>query len=228
MNKFIDLRKDWWKVLLGGWMSAVIVAAFLYAPRGKGLGESVRILFFHVPCAWIASIAFIISMVYSIRYLRKPDFSHDAYAYAAAQLGFVFTILATVTGAVWANEIWGHPWNWDPRQTSIFILLLVYGAYFALRSALEGEHERARLAAVYCIIATVAMPFFMFIVPRVFESLHPDPLINAEGKVKMGAKMQSVFYSSLLGFGVLFYWLLRQRWEILMLKRNLVLKRLED
>ncbi len=210
----MNLRANWWKYLTGLWITGVIVASFLYAPRARALGETTRVLFFHVPCAWVATLAFLVSAWYSVRYLRKPDPRFDIWSASSAHLGLIFTILATVTGAIWAAEIWGHPWNWDPRQTSIFILLLIYAAYFALRSAIEDEEKRARLAAVYSIIAFLTVPFFMYIVPRIYESLHPDPLINTQGKIKMNPRMQQVFFASLGGFTVLYYWILRIRVEI--------------
>ncbi|RMF58339.1 MAG: cytochrome C biogenesis protein [Calditrichaeota bacterium] len=217
----MNLKNDWWKILLGLFLTGVIVAAFLYAPRAKALGETTRILFFHVPCAWVATLAFLISATYSILYLRKNEVRYDAWAYSSAHIGLIFTILATVSGAIWAKEIWNAYWNWDPRQTSIFILLLIYAAYFALRSAVEDEQSRARLAAVYSIIAFVTVPFLMFIVPRIYESLHPDPLINAQGKIKMDVKMRQVFFASLFGFTVMFLWMLRLKVQILLMERKL-------
>lgn len=198
----------WWKYLFGIYMTIVIVGAFLYAPTAQGLGETTRVLFFHVPCAWIATLAFFISAIYSIAYLRKQSMISDLKAASAAQIGLIFTILATVTGSIWAKEIWHSYWNWDPRQSSIFILLLIYAAYFALRSAVEEKHQRARLASVYSIIAFVTVPFLIFIVPRIVESLHPDPLINPQGKVEMDSRMLRVFIGSFVGFTVLFFWML--------------------
>jgi heme exporter protein C len=198
----------WWKFSLGVYMVLIILGAFLYAPTAKGLGETTRILFFHVPCAWIATLAFLVSAVYSIRYLRSQNMLMDLKASSAAQIGLVFTILATVTGSIWANEIWHSYWNWDPRESSIFILLLIYAAYFALRSAIEEKQQKARLAAVYSIIAFVTVPFLIFVVPRLVESLHPDPLINTTGKVEMDSKMSTVFFGSFIGFTVLFFWML--------------------
>jgi len=198
----------WWKFLLGIYMVLIILGAFLYAPTAKGLGETTRILFFHVPCAWIATLAFLVSAVYSVRYLRSQNMLMDLKASSAAQIGLVFTILATVTGSIWANEIWHSYWNWDPRESSIFILLLIYAAYFALRSAIEEKQQKARLAAVYSIIAFVTVPFLIFVVPRLVESLHPDPLINTTGKVEMDSKMSTVFFGSFIGFTILFFWML--------------------
>ncbi len=199
-------------------MTLVIAGAFLYAPPAKGLGETARILFFHVPTAWIATIAFLVSAVSSIRYLRSQDLNHDVWASSSAQIGLIFAILATVTGSMWARQIWHSFWNWDPRETSIFILMLIYAAYFALRSAIDVEEQKARLSAVYSIVAFVTVPFFIFIIPRIYESLHPDPLINPQGKIKMDGRMLQVFLSSLAGFTLLFYWILRLKVDSVFLK----------
>ena len=206
------------RLTLGIWMTAVVVLAILLPmvpqpqhwyefPVVGGLGEKARIIFFHVPTAWLSFLAFVASMVYGIKYLRKRNPDDDLKSSTAAGLGFLFCFLATVTGSIWAKFSWGSFWNWDPRETSIFVLLLIYGAYFALRSAVEVEEKRASLSAVYSIIAAVTMPFFMFVMPRVLASLHPDPIINTQGKVYMNATMLVVFLSSLAGFTGLYYWI---------------------
>ena len=123
----------------------------------------------------MTSVAFAVSAVYSILYLRRRRAADDAGAVAAAEVGFVFCILATVTGAIFAQIVWGVFWNWDPRETSILVLLLIYAAYFALRSAIDDLERRRRLAAVYNLFAAVTMPFLLFVAPRVAESsLHPN------------------------------------------------------
>lgn len=187
----------------------VIVGAFLFTPTAEGLGESTRILYFHVPCAWVAALAFLVSAMYSIIYLKKQNAIYDMWASSSAEIGMVFTVLATITGSIWAKAIWHSYWNWDPRETSIFILLLIYAAYFALRSAVDDNEQKARLSAVYSIIAFVTVPFLIFVVPRILESLHPDPLINTEGKINMNSKMLVVFLGSLTGFTFLYYWILK-------------------
>jgi heme exporter protein C len=209
----MSLNRNWWKYFLGLWMLLMILGAFLYAPPAKGLGETGRILFFHVPVAWLATLAFLISAAASLLYLRTPDKKYDIWASSAAQIGLIFAVLATITGSIWAKKIWQSYWNWDPRETSIFILLLIYAAYFALRSAIEIDEQKAKLAAVYSLIAFVTVPFFIFIVPRVYESLHPDPLINPEGDIKMDSRMLEIFLGSLFAFTLLFYWLLRLKIE---------------
>jgi heme exporter protein C len=195
--------------LLWLWIALVIVGAFYYAPLAVGfIGASSRILFFHVPMAWASFVGFMAAAVWSVLYLvqgRQPR--HDRAAAAAIQLGLLFGVLATVTGAVWARIMWGAWWNWDPRQTSILILLLFYGAYLALREAVEDRDTRNRLAAVYAILGIVVAPFLFWIMPRLTYSLHPEPVVNVEGKVEMESRMQHVLYASLIGFTVLFFWM---------------------
>jgi heme exporter protein C len=209
------------KYILFLWLSAVFCFAILMPiPEIGAMGEKSRILFFHVPMSWVATVAFIMALVYGVLYLRKKDILYDYKAASSAALGLLFSILATVTGAVWAKFEWGAFWNWDPRQTAIFVLILIYGAYFALRSAVESEETRARLSSVYIILAGITMPFFMFILPRIVDSLHPDPIVNTRGKINMDGNMQLVFFSSLAGFTALYLWMLNLRVRIFKLKLN--------
>jgi heme exporter protein C len=206
------------KILLGLWLSLVIVAALAFPivpvpqqwyefPVIPGLEDKARILFFHVPMSWVTVVAFMVSMIYGIKYLAKKNLDDDVKSVSSANLGLMFCLLATITGSIWAKFNWGSFWNWDPRETSIFMLLLIYGAYFALRSALDVEEKRATLSAVYSIIAGVTVPFFIFIMPRIIASLHPEPIVNAQGKVHMNGTMLVVFLSSLAGFTALYWWM---------------------
>lgn len=195
------------RALLGIWMAAVIVGAFLIAPVAKNLGELSRIVYFHVPVAWVAVLAFLWAMVQGILLLRSNRMVNDIAAEAAARIGLSFCILATLTGMVFAKATWGAYWNWDPRETSVFVLLLIYLAYFALRTAIEDPERRARLAAAYAILAGFAVPFLVFIIPRVYFSLHPTPIISKTGKLEMDHTMLIVFLSSLAGFTGIYVWL---------------------
>lgn len=197
----------WWKIVLFLLMIWVIGAAFILPAPQQMIGEASRIFYFHVPQAWVAALAFIVSMVASVRYLWKKNQLDDDRARVAAELGLLFCLLATVTGSMFAKVTWGSYWNWDPRETSIFILLLIYGAYFALRSAVEGSEKKARLAAVYAIFAFLTVPFLMFIMPRVLPSLHPsDSVVTSSGQFSMSASTAVVFFPALVAFTVLFVW----------------------
>lgn len=211
-----------YKILIFGWLTIVIGCAFLFPivnnprawyefPSIPSLEEKARILFFHVPLAWVTVVAFLVTTVYGIKYLRTNDLDYDMKSAASAGLGTLFCILATVTGSVWAKFNWGSFWNWDPRETSILILLLIYAAYFSLRSSIVEESKRARLAAAYAVVGGITTPFLIFVVPRMLSSLHPDPIVNTQGKVHMNATMLAVFLSSLAGFTGLFVWMLQVR-----------------
>lgn len=163
------------KLLLGFWMTGVVIAMFVVIPQYEGLGNAGRIIIMHVPTAWVSVLAFAVSAYYSAMYLWKRRPADDDRAVAAAECGFLFTVLATVTGMIFSQVIWGIYWNWDPRQTSIFVLLLIYAGLFALRAALDNIDQRRQLGAVFALFAFVTVPFLIFIAPRMAEStLHPN------------------------------------------------------
>jgi heme exporter protein C len=194
-------------------------------PNIPGLEEKAKIIFFHVPTAWLAVIAFLMAMVYGVKYLKGKNLDDDAKSNAALQLGMVFCILATVTGSIWAKFTWGAFWHWDPRETSIFVLLLIYGSLFALRSAIENEDKRARLSAVYSIFSFLTVPFFIFIMPRIMTGLHPgsanDDTSGPVVDFKMNANMQLIFYLSLLAFTILYYWIWNISYKSIIIKDKL-------
>ncbi len=195
-----------WVLLV--WMAAAIWGAFLGVGAAVGFaGDSSRIVFFHVPTAWVATVAFLVSCVASVMYLvrRRPE--DDERAAAAAGLGLLGAILATVTGSLFAKVEWGAYWNWDPRQTSITMLLLIYAAYLALRAAIADPERRATLAAAYAILAFVTVPFLVFVVPRVYWSLHPDVIASPEPSNRLDSAHLRVLLASLAGFTGLFAWL---------------------
>jgi hypothetical protein len=126
---------------------------------------------------------------------------------AWTQLEKNFQATERVTGSIFGRVMWNSYWNWDPRETSIVLLLLVYGAYLGLRGAIDEPERRASLSAAYALIAFVTVPFLVFAVPRMYSSLHPDTLINARGKVEMSPDIRATFFASLAAFTALFFWM---------------------
>lgn len=206
--------------LLFLWIAACIVLGFTWAPLVPVLGETTRVLYFHIPVAWVTVLALGWSMIHSVLYLARRDLRHDDQASTAAELGLLFCVVAAVSGSLWAKAMWGSYWNWDPRETSIFFLLLVYSAYLALRGSIDEEEKRARLSAVYSAVAFVSVPFLMFVVPRIYFSLHPDPIVNSSGKIDMDPRIRTVFFAMLAGFTVLFFWLQSLRVRIVRVERR--------
>ena len=199
------------RTLLWVWITAWLLAGFLWAPVVPVLGDTTRVFYFHFPAALATCLAFGWSMVHSVLYLVRRDLAHDDHAAGAAELGLLFCIVATLSGSMWARAMWGSYWNWDPRETSIFFLLLIYASYLALRGAIEAEERRARLAAVFSCVAFVAVPFLIFVVPRIYFSLHPDPLFGERGKPDMDGRILLVAAAMFAGFTALFFWLLSLR-----------------
>ena len=208
-------------------IDAPIIDPLLTFPFIVQLQDRIKIMNFHVPSAWIAVLAYLVSMIYAVMYLYKKDYRHDVIAYSSAGLGLLFTILATVTGMIWAKYNWGTYWNWDPRQTSILVLMLIYGAYFALRNAISNYEQRARLSSVYAILAFITVPFFIFILPRITTGLHPGSADDiSSGPVMGGGSMldQSMllaFGLALAAFTMLYFWMLNLKIRMEYIKNSL-------
>jgi heme exporter protein C len=195
--------------------SIASVDPWLTLPFIPQLEERARNLYFHVPMSWVGILAYLMAMVYGYQYLKTKKPEYDIKSSSAAALGTLFTLLATLTGMIWAQFNWGVAWNWDPRETSIFILLMLYLAYFALRQAVDGEERRARLSAVYVIFAFAPAVFLMFIVPRVMDGLHPGagndsnagPLLSSQPDA-LNLVKQVIFSLSFGAFTMLYLWML--------------------
>ncbi len=192
------------RVGLGVWMSAVILGTFLFVPPAQGFAspEAARMVIFHVPCAMVAVIAYIVSAIYALAFLSKGNIINDEKSSIAAGLGFLFTLLATITGMIFAQVQWGKAWNWDPKETSILMLIMVYAAYFTLRSCIPGQIARARISAAYNVLAGLVMPFLVIILPRMVPSLHPRSAhLSPEYRIAMGC--------AAISYIVLFIWMFR-------------------
>jgi heme exporter protein C len=190
--------------VFGVWITAGIILSFaVKMPPGNFADlEAYRAVFFHMPLALVGCLAFMVAAVHAARYLASGKLSCDAAAWGAAEAGLVLTFLATVTGMVFAKNQWGTWWNWDPRQTSIFFVLLMYAAYLALRQALpEDEALRARLGAAYLLIAVAPMMYLVMVYPRhAPASLHP-------AKAPFEAIHWRVMLANFVGFLGLFAWI---------------------
>ncbi|MCS7066558.1 MAG: cytochrome c biogenesis protein, partial [Fimbriimonadales bacterium] len=148
-------------------MLTLTALAFFWVPPARDFQDpgSARIILFHVPAAFMSVLCFLAGGFFGWRYLRHRQLMDDARSTAANEVGMLFAIITTLTGMVFASQQWGKPWHWDPRQTTILILLLIYAAYFALRAALEDDRQRASLSAGYTLFAALTVPFLVFILP---------------------------------------------------------------
>ncbi|MBF1704663.1 MAG: cytochrome c biogenesis protein CcsA [Selenomonas sp.] len=189
---------------------ASLGAVFFIVPPAEGLGNYVRIAFFHIPTAWVAVVAFLGAAYWGARYLKTRELRYDAKSARSAILGLIFTLMATVSGAVFSKLTWGAYWNWDPRQTTIFVLLLIYAAYVTLRMTMREERARASSSAVYALFSFIAVPFLVFVLPRMFFSLHPSPVLNETGRIDMDAVMLGTLVLALIDMTLIYIWLMKR------------------
>jgi heme exporter protein C len=187
---------------------------FIWVPPAAILGETSRIVYLHVPLAWVATLAFVVAGLAAIQYIRKNTIICMFYARSSVHIGFFFSILTVITGSLWAKVMWGSYWNWDPRETSITLLLLVYIAYFSLHQIVRTNPKGAMLESVYLVIALVASPFLIFVAPRLYSSLHPEPVINTQGAILLDTEMRIVLLISVAAFTLLYIILMKILFKI--------------
>jgi heme exporter protein C len=205
--------KTWVKILAISLLLYVHIGGLLFdVPRLNILNETIRALYFHVPMWFGMVLLFGISVYYSVRYLQNPSSNFDIRSVEYANVGLVFGILGMITGMLWANYTWGSPWHGDPKQNGAAIALLVYLAYFILRSSIQNEEQKARLSAVYNIFAFAAMVPLIFIIPRLTSSMHPGSGGNPGFNMyDLDSKMRLVFYPAVIGWFLIGLWIVSLR-----------------
>lgn len=216
-KRFMDLSGALlpWIAIAAGVLLAIGLYLGFNTPPDYQQGDTVRIMFIHVPAAWVAMMAYGLMAVASIFSLVNRHPLADIAARAAAPIGAVFTALGLITGSLWGRPMWGAWWVWDGRLTSFLLLLLIYLAYMALNDAIENEIRAARAAAIFAIVGAVNLPIIEFSV-QWWTTLHQGESILR----KDGPAIAAVFLWPLaimaLAYTLLFFslWLVRIRTEI--------------
>ena len=177
-------------------------------PKIAILEETARNLFFHVPMWFTMYACFLAGMIYSIRFLSDGNPDYDTKAMAATQIGIIFGLCGLLTGMVWARFTWGTWWTFaEPKMNLSAIALMIYVAYFILRSAFDEPAMRGRLSAVYNIFAASTIPFLLYVIPRQLPSLHPGADGNPAFSDMTAPELRIIFYPAVIGFLALGYWL---------------------
>ena len=179
------------------------------------LSETIRNTYFHVP-QWFAMLfIFLGGVIYSFFYLKNGKEEDDLRAAAFTRVGILFGIMGLVTGAIWANYTWGKPWSWDIKQNMTAIALLIYFAYFVLRSSFDDPEKRARLSAVYNLFAFATLIPLLYVIPRMTDSLHPGSGGNpAMGGEDLDNTMRMVFYPAIIGWTLVGFWMANLNFRI--------------
>ncbi len=209
-----------WAAPLIGAAAAVLLAAGLWlgfsAPEDYQQADTVRIMFVHVPAAWLAMFAYVCLAVASFLALVFRHALADAAAKSAAPLGAAFTALALITGSLWGRPMWGTWWVWDARLTSVLVLFLFYLGYMALRAAIDDEAKGGRAAAILALVGIVNLPIIHFSVEW-WNSLHQG---SSTFRADDGDRLPAVYLLPLalmgLGYMAAFgsLWLVRIRAEV--------------
>ncbi|MBJ7271049.1 MAG: cytochrome c biogenesis protein CcsA [Ilumatobacteraceae bacterium] len=200
-------------------MAWVVVSGLIFTPQDVVQGESVRIMYVHVPSAWIAYLAFIVTAVASAGWLfgKKHSMGFDRFAGASAEVGVMFMAITLITGSLWGRLTWGEFWQWDPRLTTTAFLFVTYLGYLAVRRLEGSKEQRARRSAVVAMLAVLEIPLVHFSVV-LWRSLHQGAtVLNPSGDVKMDGLMLFTLFSGVVGFTLVFVWLVLHRQRTMLL-----------
>jgi heme exporter protein C len=187
-------------------LSGILLAMIIVPPHAT-MGDVQRIFYFHVASAWIAYVAFGVTFITSLVYMRTKDLQWDNWAVSSAEIGVVFTTLAITTGPMWAKAVWGVFWYWnDLKLVLTLVLWLVFIAYIVLRANVQSRRTKAQLAAVFSIIGMVCVPL-SFAANRIWTTIHPTVIASEQGSIMTSSMVpalivavfaMSFFYISLL------------------------------
>src|ERR1700731_249059 len=202
-------------------MLAAFYMVFVYGPTEADQGIVQRIFYFHVPCAWVAFVAFALVAIAGIFYLWLGQKGWDDPGYAAAESGKAFCPLVLVRGSIWAKPIWGAWWTWDSRLTTTLILWLLYGGYLLLRAMAGDSEQGARFGAVVGIVAAADVPIVIVSV-RLWRTIHPAVLVTRQGGHGLeDPRMVATLLVALAAFTGLFAWLLILRFATLRMRTRI-------
>ena len=185
----------------------------LVVPADEKLGHTVHILFVHVPAAWLAYLAFGITLIGSIAYLITRSMKWDHLAGASAEVGVYFTGLTLALGMIWGRSTWGVWWTWDARLVLTAIMFFVYLGYLGLRRSIYEPESRARRAAWLGILGALQIPIVHFSVIW-WRGLHQPPTVVRRGEVQMDASYFASLAVALVAFTVVYVVLVRRRIEL--------------
>ena len=195
------------------------VAFALSAPADRLQGDLQRLMYVHVPSAWLAYLAFTVTLVASVAWLRTRRDRWDDLAVASVEVGVFFTGLALATGSLWGKPVWGVWWTWDPRLVTTALLFLIYLAYLGLRRSLDDPEVRARRSAILGIVAFVQVPIVHLSVVW-WRTLHQPPTVLKPGDPSMDHTMLAALMLNVVAFTLVYAALVRRRRDIAAAERR--------
>ena len=199
---------------------ATAILGLVVTPPDADEGNVFRLIYIHVPSAWLAYLSFLVVFACSVTYLVTKRTRWDRLAAASAEVGVIFIFLTLVVGSIWAKPTWGTWWTWDPRLTTTAVLFLVYVGYLAVRRLPDSPGRRARWSAVIGIVAFVDVPIVHLSVVW-WRSQHQAPAILHVAP-RMAASMASTLVVGVIAFTFLYAYLVVLRLRVGRLEERLL------
>ncbi|MCX5767333.1 MAG: cytochrome c biogenesis protein CcsA [Gemmatimonadetes bacterium] len=179
MTQSVDTNPDlpkpgywpWYGVFCFLFLIGSQASGLLLSVPDRDMGHLQKIMYVHVPAAWIMSLTFVVVLYYSFRYLWKQQENDDLVAASAAEVGAAFCGLTLVLGMIWGKPTWGVWWTWDARLTSTLVLFLIMVSYLALRAFIDDPHRRAQWSAAVGILGAINVPI-VYMSVKWWRTLH--------------------------------------------------------
>ncbi|ABF45541.1 cytochrome c assembly protein [Deinococcus geothermalis DSM 11300] len=209
------MRQDRVTTLLGAatlLALGVAVVLGLRAPLDANQGSLVRLMFIHVPSAWLSYLAYGGTGLFGLLYLLTRSRRWDRLALSSAEIGVLFTLATIVGGMLWAKPTWGVYWVWDARLTTTALSLVVYGGYLLIRGLIDDPERRARVSAVIGLVGTLYVPI-NYMAVEWWRGVHQTQTLKLLGKIRFDAApiYGWVLLVATLAFTLLYFYLLRVR-----------------
>ena len=211
----MTLKTNIASLILGIAVISILISIYLalvYTPSHETMGDTQRIFYFHVASAWISYLAFGVTFVAGLLYLKSKDLKWDTVAYGSAEVGIIFCTLAIITGSLWGKAAWDVFWRWEDLKLFITLVLwLVFIAYLALRANAKSRISKANLSAVFGIIGFICVPL-SFAANRIWQQYHPTVIATSRGGLQ--ASMAFALVVTVFAFTFLYFYLLLARVDI--------------
>jgi len=200
-----------WTTLVGLALTAAL--ALFVVPPDAEQGDVQRLMYVHVPAAWLAFLSFGVVFVASVAYLRTGRIRWDRVAVSSAEIGVLFCVLTLALGSLWGRPVWGTWWTWDPRLTTTVVLLLIYVGYLSLRNVADSPSRRAHWSAVVGVVGFVDVPIVHMSVVW-WRSLHQQATVVRPGAPTMDTRMLLVLLLATAVFSVAYGYLMAVRLRV--------------